>query len=269
MPTHDIIDNRKEILADHINQILCSTESGRFAVGYFFLSGLTSIAENLKNVSELKLLIGNTTNRETLEQLAEGYRRLELVRDKAEEQAYPKKTEARQMTEDTASNLRSSAELMDQTDEAESLDKNLGLKQKLQNRIQEIHDTIGEDSAILDRTEQLNEEAMYAIYEKKGGQLSLFEDAEDELVDLNEAEEILRQLRNERPEEYERIAGLRDGIRTGKVSGIKGLYVFCQAGRYQQLFQIDEAGNMAIRDIPRILGSIKCGWDFEAQKLPD
>ena len=36
---------------------------------------------------------------------------------------------------------------------------------------------------------------MYAIYEKKGGgNLSLFEE-EEELVDLNEAEEILRQLR--------------------------------------------------------------------------
>jgi len=33
------------------------------------------------------------------------------------------------------------------------------------NRIQELHDTIGEDSAILDHTEKLNEEAMYAIYE--------------------------------------------------------------------------------------------------------
>jgi len=41
MPTHDIIDNRKEILVDHINRILSSTEAARFAVGYFFLSGLT------------------------------------------------------------------------------------------------------------------------------------------------------------------------------------------------------------------------------------
>ena len=79
MPTHDIIDNRKEKLVDHINRILSSTESARFAVGYFFLSGLESIAQRLANVKELRLLIGNTTNRETLEQLAEGYRRLELV----------------------------------------------------------------------------------------------------------------------------------------------------------------------------------------------
>jgi hypothetical protein len=29
MPTHDIIDNRKEKLVDHINRILSSTESAR------------------------------------------------------------------------------------------------------------------------------------------------------------------------------------------------------------------------------------------------
>ena len=69
MPTHDIIDNRSEKLVDHINRILGSTDSARFAVGYFFLSGLESIAKSLAHVKELRLLIGNTTNRETLEQL--------------------------------------------------------------------------------------------------------------------------------------------------------------------------------------------------------
>ena len=38
MPAHDIIDNRNEKLVDHINQILDSSDRGRFAVGYFFLS---------------------------------------------------------------------------------------------------------------------------------------------------------------------------------------------------------------------------------------
>src|SRR3989304_6352707 len=125
MPTHDIIDNRKEILVDHINRILTSTEAARFAVGYFFLSGLTSIADKLKGVRELRLLIGNTTNRETLEQLAEGYRRLELVKDAAEAQSYPKRAEARRMATETAENVRSSIELMDQTDEGETLVKEM------------------------------------------------------------------------------------------------------------------------------------------------
>jgi len=124
------------------------------------------------------------------------------------------------------------------------IERNLGLRQTLHNRIQEIHNSIGEDSAILDRTEQLNEEAMYAIYEKRGGQLELFDDEEEEFVDLNEAEEILRQLRRENSGEYERIVSLRDGIRTAKPSTKEGLYVFCQAGRYQQLFLLDEKGEV-------------------------
>src|SRR4029077_14763234 len=105
------------------------------------------------------------------------------------------------------------------------IESNLGLKQRLHNRIQEIHDTIGEDSAILDRTELLNEEAMYAIYDKKtlGSEALEYEDGED-FLDLNEAEEILRQLRADDPAEYDRIGNLRDGIRTAKASAQKGLY---------------------------------------------
>jgi hypothetical protein len=32
----------------------------------------------------MRLLIGNTSNRETIEQLAEGYRRLEVIKDHLE-----------------------------------------------------------------------------------------------------------------------------------------------------------------------------------------
>ncbi len=156
------------------------------------------------------------------------------------------------------------------------LERNLGLREKLRTRIQEIHDTIGEDAAILDRTEQLNEEAMYAIYEQKGGQLSLFEEEEEEFVDLNEAEEMLRQLRKDHPAEYERITNLRDGIRTARASAHKGLYVFCEASyperkdrkAFQQLFLLDTEGKVVSRDIPRILGLIKCEPELSGLPLP-
>jgi hypothetical protein len=149
------------------------------------------------------------------------------------------------------------------------IESNLGLRQRLHNRIQEIHDTIGEDSAILDRTEQLNEEAMYAIYDKKSLGSESLEFEEGEFLDLNEAEEILRQLKSDDPAEYERIANLRDGIRTAKPSEQKGMYVFCKAGRYQQLFLLDEKGEIISRDIPKVLGTIKCGVDLQGQPLPN
>jgi hypothetical protein len=41
MHTHDIIDNWNEKLAENIKSILSSTVTAGFAVGSFFLSGLT------------------------------------------------------------------------------------------------------------------------------------------------------------------------------------------------------------------------------------
>ncbi len=153
------------------------------------------------------------------------------------------------------------------------IEKNLGLREKLHNRIQEIHDTIGEDAAILDLSEQINEEAMFAVYETQGGkavQLDLWGSADDDgFLDLNEAEEILRQLRKDNPAEYDRVANLRDGIRTARSSLERGLYVFCQAGRFQQLFLLDEKGEIVSRDIPRVVGAVKCAPDAKAAPLPD
>lgn len=157
------------------------------------------------------------------------------------------------------------------------IERNLGLKQKLKNRIQEIHDTIGEDAAILDLTERLNEEAMYAIYEQQGKQLSLFDiEDEDNFLDLNEAEEILRKLQKEDPGEFERIANLPHGIRTAKFSMQKGTYIFCEASDpnrpdikgYQQLFLLDDKGEIISRDIPRILGAIKADDTTPTLALP-
>jgi len=118
---HDIVDNRREKLVDHINALLPQSERARFAVGYFFLSGFSAIAPKLKQVKELRILIGNTTTRETIEQLAEGYRRLELVERAQQRQEYATERERKQWGEQTAQNIQGSLELMDQTEEAEDL----------------------------------------------------------------------------------------------------------------------------------------------------
>ena len=139
------------------------------------------------------------------------------------------------------------------------IERQLHLTEVLKRRIEEIHETIGEDSQILDRSERLNEVAMYAIYEGRSGQLSLFEQDEHErgYVDLNEAEESLRRLQQDDPEEFKRITELRDGIRTGVEKSTKGCFVFCQAGRFQQLFLLDNRGEIISRDVGRVLAAIQ------------
>ncbi|MEM4406364.1 MAG: hypothetical protein QXS68_04900, partial [Candidatus Methanomethylicaceae archaeon] len=108
-------------LVDHINILLSHSERARFAVGYFFLSGFSAIASKLESVKELRILIGNTTTRETIEHLAEGYRRLELVERALERQIYAREWDRQQESQETAGNIRNTLELMDQTEEEERL----------------------------------------------------------------------------------------------------------------------------------------------------
>jgi hypothetical protein len=149
------------------------------------------------------------------------------------------------------------------------LERNLGLREKLSRRIQEIHQTIGEDAAILDPGEQINEEAFYAIY--RDGKVDRFEeDGDDEFVDLNEAEQVIRQLQEHDPATFEQISHLRDGILCerqfdyAQASGV----VLCRAGSYRQLYLVNEAGDIISQDIPAILGLLKCEPDTPARPLP-
>jgi hypothetical protein len=47
MPAHNIIHERRRKLVDNINQILGTTESARFAVGYFFYRDRSDREEKL------------------------------------------------------------------------------------------------------------------------------------------------------------------------------------------------------------------------------
>jgi hypothetical protein len=149
------------------------------------------------------------------------------------------------------------------------LDEGLGLQRVLRRRIQEIHDTIGEDAAILDPEEQINEEAMFAIYEQRSDQLTMLEEDQGQLLDVSEAEELMRALRASDPAEYQRIRELRDGIRSarGVFSGV-GRFVFCKAGQYQQLYLTDGEGSVLSRDVPAVLGRVKCSPKEPTAVLP-
>ncbi|MGD1996806.1 MAG: hypothetical protein PVH62_08545 [Anaerolineae bacterium] len=82
---HNTIDNRQEKLVDHVRCMLPTSRSARFAADHSFLSSLEAMADQLTNVQELRLLIGNTSSQRTIEQIAEGYRRLEQVRHATED----------------------------------------------------------------------------------------------------------------------------------------------------------------------------------------
>ena len=86
---HDIIDNRTRELAPEIKDFLADSIRAHFAVGYFFLSGFQAIAEHIPHLDQLRLLIGNVTNRQTIEQLAEGTHHLATLQRAVRRQQMP------------------------------------------------------------------------------------------------------------------------------------------------------------------------------------
>ncbi len=148
-----------------------------------------------------------------------------------------------------------------------ALDANLGLHETLARRIAEIHATIGEDAAILDPDESVNPEAMYAIYAQE--QVDPYEDVDEtDYLDLNEAEALIRQIRDDDPALYERIVALRDGVRCGRQANQSGAIVLCRAGRYRQLYLVDAQGHILSRDVARILATLKCDPQTPPEPLP-
>ena len=140
------------------------------------------------------------------------------------------------------------------------LERNLGLRRRLQQRIQDIHDTIGEDAAILDASERLNESAMYAIYEPGEATELLFDQEEaGDLVDLGEAEEMLRLLRREDRPEFDRIAGSPTGLAPGEPSEAIGHLRALPCRPLPRAYLIDAGDKVASTDLPHILGLVKCG----------
>jgi len=113
-----IIDNKDyNLLVDHINKLLDNSEFSRMAVGYFYLSGFEAIREKLDKIQHLKLIIGNRTNQETLEELVKGhYQKEEIERQLRLQKRQPPKTK-KSIVEQTKDCYDTDLELMQQSDE--------------------------------------------------------------------------------------------------------------------------------------------------------
>lgn len=154
-----------------------------------------------------------------------------------------------------------------------ALERHLKLHERISRRIQEIHETIGEDAQILDKTEQLNEEAMYAIYARRDSAAldryqAQLDPLGEELFGFSEAEELLRQLKKENPDYFEYIRKMPVGARSAKCFPERLNFVFCQAGDYSKLFLTDPEGKPIPADISMILTKIKCEREEDPVPIP-
>lgn len=146
------------------------------------------------------------------------------------------------------------------------IEKELSLQQRVHNRIQEIHDILGEDDKILTDREVLNEKSMYDIYEGKEDILD--SDVQDRLTALDEAERIILELKTNNPEYFEHIKNIPDGVRSAMLKeNYNGRFVFCESKDLQKLYFLKDDG-IITTDINAIIKTIQCPIDTPTQKLP-
>lgn len=121
----DIIDNRSRKLVDLLCQLLPDAQQAHFASGYFFLSGFQAVAGHLGGLDKLRLLIGNTSNRQTIEQLAEGFARLEAAAPLLDKHKFPTPAQKAQRSAQSKQQLGEEIAALDQSDAGEAFVRDL------------------------------------------------------------------------------------------------------------------------------------------------
>jgi len=107
LPSPNVIDNYNDNdLANYLNQVLPFCESGKFAIGYFFISGLNVILKNITHLKELRLLISNTTDQKTAETLVQAFKRLEEAKEILEPDKFQNQTKIKSVVETKKNNLK-------------------------------------------------------------------------------------------------------------------------------------------------------------------
>jgi hypothetical protein len=146
-----------------------------------------------------------------------------------------------------------------------SLEAQLNLQARVQRRVQEIHDVLGEDDKILTDQETLNEKAMYAIAHGDEGVLD--EDMGEKLTPMQQAERVIRDLERNQPELLERIKALPGGVRgpLAESAGAGKTFAFFRAGDYRKLY-LRHADGTVITEDGAVLEALRC--DPDARGMP-
>jgi len=140
------------------------------------------------------------------------------------------------------------------------VEEKISLKERVSKRVQEIHDHIGEDDKILDESERLNKEALYAIYEKKDID-KLEEKIDEEQFNLDEAELLIETLAREKTEYLNYIKSLQLGTRgCKKTKNYEGVFAYFRKGDIDSLYILDKKGRI-ISDLGKVISELRCNTD--------
>ena len=150
------------------------------------------------------------------------------------------------------------------------VDKQIDLTGKLGSRAQAFHDFIGLDAEILQQTERVNRESIYAIYDREMPEM---DDRMDGATLAQEANAILNRIRREQPELWNQLLNMPDGLRAALTNpahpNADSTLLLLRAGPHHQIGYASAAGGEVIPLPPHELANrAACSPDTPALPLP-
>lgn len=117
----EIIDNREKKLSEYVQHYLHLSRRAHFAVGYFYVGGFMAIAQAVRSLDKLRLLIGAAAPRQTIEQIALGYKSREAQEQIWQNEIYARPREHNTWFQQTLEDARQNISYMEQSDNNEAL----------------------------------------------------------------------------------------------------------------------------------------------------
>lgn len=150
------------------------------------------------------------------------------------------------------------------------VDQQLDLTGKLGSRAQAFHDFIGLDAAILQQTELVNRESIYAIYDREMPEL---DDRLDGATLAQEANAILNGIRREQPDLWNQLLNMPDGLRAALTNPAhphaESTLMLLRAGAHHQIgYASAGSGEVTPLAVHELASRAACSPDTPAVALP-
>lgn len=139
----------------------------------------------------------------------------------------------------------------------------IGIKAKIEKRIQEIQTRFGGDDKVISQDEKLVDKKFYEMYAEDARALE-----EHDIESVSQKQKVnWRRLKEKYPEEYKKALALPNLAHCGLSRNKRGVVVYCRAKDIYKLYLADKEGNVIDENDWQILSVLECDASTKAVSI--
>ena len=151
-----------------------------------------------------------------------------------------------------------------------AVESEIGIRERVSDRVQAFHDLIGLDNVILENGERVNPESIYGIYE--GEMPEEQDEISESLAVAQQANALLNRIRREQPELWQRLWLMPDGLRAAMTTSAHpnagSTLTLVTGGDVKQGYAVNSGGAATELTPAELVKQAQCEPDTPAVPLP-